>query len=186
MMLSEQDRLTQTGPGFGTPEYMAPEQAQGHAVAASDTYSLAVIAYQLFTGRVPFKADTPYATTIQHIISPPPPPRQINPTLSMAVEQVLLRGLVKDPALRAPSARVFINALQQAAAGAPPGVTYFKPVLTPTGDIPGIPVTPPPSGAQTEPPTTPQVEDKTTGVSRRSILIGGGAALLVAGAGIGT
>ena len=63
-ILAEQDRLTQTGAGFGTPEYMAPEQAQGHAVAASDTYSLAVIAYQLFTGRVPFKADTPYATTI--------------------------------------------------------------------------------------------------------------------------
>src|SRR5579859_5479778 len=58
-ILSEQERLTQTGAGFGTPEYMAPEQAQGRAVAASDNYSLAVIAYQLFTGRVPFKADTP-------------------------------------------------------------------------------------------------------------------------------
>ena len=184
-MLTEQDRLTQTGAGFGTPEYMAPEQAQGHAVAASDIYSLAVIAYQLFTGRVPFKADTPYATTIQHIISPPPPPRQINPTLSMAVEQVLLRGLIKDPAQRAPSARVFVNALQQAAASTPPGATYFKPALPPTEDNPGIPTTPPPSGTQTEPPTTPRVEDKGAGVSRRSILIGGSATLLATGAGIG-
>lgn len=184
-MLSEQDRLTQTGAGFGTPEYMAPEQAQGHAVAASDIYSLAVIAYQLFTGRVPFKAETPYATTIQHIISPPPPPRQINPTLSMAVEQVLLRGLVKDPAQRAPSARVFVNALQQAAASTPAGVTYFQPALAPTGDIPGIPITPAPSGTQTEPPTTPRVEGRIAGVSRRSVLIGGGAALLATGAGAG-
>ncbi len=182
-MLSEQNRLTQTGAGFGTPEYMAPEQAQGHAVAASDTYSLAVIAYQLFTGRVPFKADTPYATTIQHIISPPPPPRQINPTLSLAVDQVLLRGLVKDPAQRAPSARVFVNALQQAAASTPAGVTYFQPA--PIGEIPEVPITPAPSGTQTEPPTTPQVEEKTAGVSRRSVLIGGGAVLLTAGAGIG-
>lgn len=184
-MLTELDRLTQTGTGVGTPEYMAPEQAQGHAVAASDNYSLAVIAYQLFTGRVPFKADTPYATTIQHIMSPPPPPRQINPTLSLAVEQILLRGLVKDPAQRAPSARIFVNALQQAAASTPPGVTYFRSALAPTGDIPGIPVTPAPSGAQTEPPTTPQVEDRTAGVSRRAVLIGGGTALLVAGTGIG-
>ncbi|HET9999269.1 MAG TPA: serine/threonine-protein kinase [Ktedonobacteraceae bacterium] len=184
-ILSEQERLTQTGAGFGTPEYMAPEQAQGRAVAASDNYSLAVIAYQLFTGRVPFKADTPYATTIQHIMSPPPPPRQINPTLSLAVEQILLRGLAKDPAQRAPSARVFVNTLQQAAASAPAGATYFSPALAPTGDIPGIPVTPTPSGNQTPPPTTLRDESKTAGIPRRSILIGGGAALLVAGAGIG-
>ena len=181
-ILSEQERLTQTGAGFGTPEYMAPEQAQGRAVAASDNYSLAVIAYQLFTGRVPFKADTPYATTIQHIMSPPPPPRQINPALSLAVEQILLRGLLKDPAQRAPSARIFVNALQQAAASTSPGVTYFSPALAPTGDIPGFPVTPAPSGNQTE----PRAKGKAAGIPRRSILIGGGAALLVASAGIGT
>ena len=184
-MLTEQDRLTQTGTGVGTPEYMAPEQAQGHAVAASDNYSLAVIAYQLFTGRVPFKADMPYATTIQHIMSPPPPPRQINPTLSLAVEQVLLRGLVKDPAQRAPSARIFVNALQQAAASTSPGVTYFRPALAPTDDISGIPITPAPPGVQTEPTTTPRVDGRPAGVSRRMVLVGGSAALLAAGVGIG-
>jgi eukaryotic-like serine/threonine-protein kinase len=84
-MLSDEIQLTQMGVGIGTPEYMAPEQAQGKAEAASDTYSLAVIAYQIFTGRLPFQAETPYAITVQHITSPPPPPRQVNPNLTEAV-----------------------------------------------------------------------------------------------------
>src|SRR5206468_8544194 len=56
-LLSSKENLTRTGTGTGTPEYIAPEQAQGRAEAASDIYSLAVLAYYLFTGRVPFKAD---------------------------------------------------------------------------------------------------------------------------------
>ncbi len=184
-MLSEQERLTQTGGGFGTPEYMAPEQARGQAVLASDNYSLAVIAYQLFTGRVPFKADTPYATSIQHIISQPPPPRQINPTLSLAVEQILLRGLAKDPVQRAPSARIFVDALRQAAASTPGGVTHFMPLLPPTGDIQGMPITPmsAANAHQLPAPATPRDESKPAGFSRRSLLIGGGVALLIAGTG---
>lgn len=51
---------------------MAPEQAQGKAEPASDNYSLAVIAYQLFTGRLPFTGDISYAITIQHMLTPPP------------------------------------------------------------------------------------------------------------------
>src|SRR5579859_3508814 len=131
-ILSEQQQFTQTGVGFGTPEYMAPEQAQGSAVAASDNYSLAVIAYQFLTGRLPFQADTGYATTIQHIVLPPPSPRQINPDISPAVEQVLLRGLAKDPAQRVPSARAFVAELQAALASAPFVATLLKPALPPT------------------------------------------------------
>src|SRR5579884_3062369 len=106
-------KQTQTNMGAGTPEYMAPEQAQGRAVAASDTYSLAVIAYQLFTGNLPFRADTSYATIIQHVTMPPPPPRSYNPNLSPAFENVLLRGLSKNPAERFPSARAFVTELQR-------------------------------------------------------------------------
>jgi serine/threonine protein kinase len=178
-MLGEQNRLTQTGVGFGTPEYMAPEQAQGRAEPASDNYSLAVIAYQLFTGRVPFKADTPYATTIQHIISPPPPPRQINPALSPAIETILLQGLAKNPEQRLPSARAFINALQQAAASAPYESTFFQqaPAVAGYAD-PAI------TGANAlTPPNTPSINQ---GITRRNLLIGVGAAALVAGAGLGT
>src|SRR6266849_2856126 len=59
-LLTSTTRRSQTHAGAGTPEYMAPEQAQGKAEFASDRYSFAVTAYQLFTGRVPFKGDTPY------------------------------------------------------------------------------------------------------------------------------
>lgn len=111
-ILSGSGQLTQTGVGIGTPEYMAPEQAHGKAVPASDNYSLAVLAYQFFTGRVPFKADTGYATTIQHMTLSPPPPRQINPAISMATERILLQGLEKDPARRPPSNKAFVAALQ--------------------------------------------------------------------------
>ncbi|HLL79583.1 MAG TPA: WD40 repeat domain-containing serine/threonine protein kinase [Ktedonobacteraceae bacterium] len=195
-MLTEQSRLTQTGMGFGTPEYMAPEQAQGQAGAASDNYSLAVIAYELFTGRVPFRADTPYATTIQHIMTPPIPPRQINPAISPAVEQVLLQGLAKDPAQRPPSARTFVDMLQQAVTGSPHEATYFKPALPATG---GVPFNTPAAfnSAPTSSPNMPNIPNTGTvpssggqgssqqpGISRRNVLIGGSAALLVV-AGVG-
>jgi serine/threonine protein kinase len=65
-VLSNTENLTRTGVGTGTPEYIAPEQAQGRAEASSDIYSLAVLAYYLFTGRVPFKAISSYGTIVQH------------------------------------------------------------------------------------------------------------------------
>ncbi len=125
-MLTSADRLTTTGPGFGTADYMAPEQAQGHAETSSDNYSLAVIAYRLFTGQLPFQADTSYATTIQHMTMLPPSPRQINPHLSPAFEQVLLQGLAKQPAKRPASATAFVEALQKALADASSETTYRK------------------------------------------------------------
>lgn len=178
-MVSEQNRLTQTGVGFGTPEYMAPEQAQGRAEPASDNYSLAVIAYQLFTGRVPFKADTPYVTTIQHIISPPPPPRQINPALSPAIESILLQGLAKNPAQRLPSARAFVNALQQAAAGAAYESTFFQ-------QAPAVPGFADPATTGANASNAPDAQSIKQGITRRNLLIGASATALVAGAGLGT
>lgn len=103
-----------TGTYLGTPTYMAPEQAQGHAVPASDIYSLAVVAYQLFTGRVPFQADNPFALTFQHAFAPPTSPRVYNPALSPEFEAALLRGLAKDPAQRPRSATAYVTSLDQA------------------------------------------------------------------------
>jgi serine/threonine protein kinase len=119
-------KQTQTNMGAGTPEYMAPEQAQGQAVAASDAYSLAVIAYQLFTGHLPFQADTSYATIIQHVTMSPPPPRGYNPNLSPVFENVLLRGLAKNPGERFPSARIFVSELQRNCGRAPVEATLIK------------------------------------------------------------
>ena len=187
-MLAQEEQLTKTGVGFGTPEYMAPEQAQGKAEAASDLYSLAVLAYLLFTDRLPFSADSGYAITIQHMTMDPPPPRQFNPALSPAVAQALLQGLEKDPKRRHPSARAFIACLQSAQAAAPFEATYLPDQLaqavigdsgTPDGKAP---VTFPGEGDRTT--LTPAIEKRPI-LTRRQVLIGGGAALAVAGGGLG-
>ena len=65
--------LTQTGEVMGTPAYISPEQAEGTtATAASDVYSLAVVAFECLAGRKPFVADTPVATAIAHLRNPVP------------------------------------------------------------------------------------------------------------------
>lgn len=187
-MVAQEEQLTKTGVGFGTPEYMAPEQAQGRAEAASDLYSLAVLAYLLFTGRLPFSADSGYAITIQHMTMDPPSPRQFNPALSPAVAQTLLQGLEKDPKRRHPSARAFVACLQSAQAAAPFETTYLPDQLaqtvigdsgTPDGKAP---VTYPGEGERTA--LTPATEKRRI-LPRRQVLIGGGAALAVAGGGLG-
>lgn len=113
-ILTDTDSGTATGAYLGTPTYMAPEQAQGHALPTSDIYSLAIVAYQLFTGRVPFQADNPYAVTFQHAFSAPPAPRVYNPALSPDFETALLRGMAKDPAQRPLSATAYVTSLRQA------------------------------------------------------------------------
>ena len=111
-------RLTREGVGIGTPEYMAPEQGQGgemdHRV---DIYALGVVFYELVVGRVPFEADTPLAVVVKHINDPLPPPRQINPDLPEAVEEVLLKALAKDPTYRFDSMDLMAAALEKLAAG---------------------------------------------------------------------
>jgi len=113
-LLTDGHTSTTTGAFLGTPTYMAPEQAQGQAVPASDLYSLAIVAYQLFTGHLPFQAETPYALIFQHAFATAPAPRGYNPALPAAFEAVLLRGMAKDPARRPLTAVAFVTGLQQA------------------------------------------------------------------------
>ena len=112
-VLDSATQHTQAQRGAGTPGYMAPEQAQGHAELASDRYSLAVIAYLLLTGHQPFTGDTPYSIILQQMQQEPPPPRQLNPALSPVTQQVLLWGLTRNPANRPPSCAAFVQALEQ-------------------------------------------------------------------------
>jgi serine/threonine protein kinase/WD40 repeat protein len=112
--LSHSMARNQTYAGSGTPEYMAPEQISGQATAASDRYSLAVVAYQLFTGRQPFRGATPYETISMQLQAPLPSPRQFNPQIPLSVEHLLSLALSRDPEKRPPSCIVFVNALQEA------------------------------------------------------------------------
>ena len=96
----------------GTPLYMAPEQWEGHPVPASDQYALAVMTYQLLTGRMPFQGG-PGQMMYQHMTVSPLPPSAVNTALSPAVDSVLLRALAKRPQDRFPTVAAFADALQQ-------------------------------------------------------------------------
>ncbi len=93
--------LTTAGTVMGTPDYMPPEQAQGKpADFRSDIYSLAVVFFECFTGKLPFKGENPMAVVVAHIQQLPPKPRSVNPKLSAELEALILKGLAKDPAKR--------------------------------------------------------------------------------------
>ncbi len=103
---------------IGTPQYISPEQAKGEPIdTRSDLYSLGVVLFEMLTGRVPFGADTPYAIIHDHIFSPLPPPRSINPALSKSIEDVLLKTLAKNPDDRYSTATELTDALDEAVRG---------------------------------------------------------------------
>ncbi len=83
---------------LGTPQYISPEQAMGKQEldARTDIYSFGVMLYEMVTGQVPFSADTPYSIIHDHIYTPLPLPRAINPKVSEGVERVLLKALAKE------------------------------------------------------------------------------------------
>jgi len=95
------ERLTTTGMTLGTVQYLAPEQALGEIVSpAADVYALGIVMYEMLTGRPPFDGNSPVAVAMQHIEDPPTPPRQLNPTIPPALEEIILRCLEKVPEMR--------------------------------------------------------------------------------------
>jgi predicted Ser/Thr protein kinase len=115
---AEAEQLTRTGTLVGTPEYMSPEQAEGGIVdPRTDLYALGVVLYQMLTGQVPFKGNTPHSTLYAVVNQPPPPPRQLNPALPPAVEAVVLKAVAKRPDERFQRGAEMASALQAAVAG---------------------------------------------------------------------
>ncbi|CAM3873333.1 serine/threonine-protein kinase [Corallococcus soli] len=96
---------TAQGATLGTPEYMAPEQVMGTAVSpATDLYALGVVAYELFTGQLPFRHAQPVPLMFLHVQEAPVPPRTLRPDLPETFERLVLRLMQKRPEDRFPSA----------------------------------------------------------------------------------
>ena len=153
----------------GTPSYMAPEQFQGSVSKESDQYALGCIAYELFTGQVPFEAPDFFAMGFNHLSKWPTAPTQLNPGLPRSIEQAILKAMAKQRHDRYVDIKAFImglhasyNAQPQAYASAPATLlpdrgTYFIPTpdkqltaptssyTTPVAPLPAVhstPVTP--------------------------------------------
>ncbi|MDQ6728901.1 MAG: serine/threonine protein kinase, partial [Actinomycetota bacterium] len=132
--LASEDTISSTGELFGTAAYLAPEQALGRdATAASDRYALAVAAFELLTGGRPFTAAHFAAQARQHIDDPPPRASERDASLPAAVDDVLVRGMAKDPAHRYPTAAAFIAALETALDGQPTARTTPRAAPVPVG-----------------------------------------------------
>jgi serine/threonine-protein kinase len=141
------EHLTRTGAIFGTPFYMAPEQALGQPIDhRADIYAVGVIMYETFTGAVPFRADSFMGILTQHITAQPVPPSQQamqhGRVVPPAIEHIILRAMAKNPADRFQSMNELAEAMTEvyrqiagpgmtaAWAAAPVGQSQFVPVQT--------------------------------------------------------
>ncbi|MCY3978997.1 MAG: protein kinase [Chloroflexi bacterium] len=114
-IMSEGGSQVTTQGVVGTPSYMSPEQARAEPLdRRSDVYSLGVMLFELVTGRRPFESDTPYSLAVMHVTMPPPLPRQFEPGVSAALEEVIMRALSKTRDARYTSAGELAAALREA------------------------------------------------------------------------
>jgi serine/threonine-protein kinase len=187
-LIASDSPLTQAGQVVGTATYFSPEQAQGKpATAASDRYALAVVAYELLTGRRPFPSGPPAAQALARIEGNPRPATELAPGLPAGVDEILARGLARDPADRPESASAFVGDLYDAL-----GPTASTGVATPipaTADGTPQPRTPTPRprrpvAANPRTPRPAPVSAAPRGSNRAGILAAVAALLLVAGAAI--
>jgi serine/threonine-protein kinase len=104
--------LTRKGAVFGTPEYMAPEQAMGQPVDESaDQYAFGVMVFEMLAGGRPFSAKSPLEMLQKHIREAPPKIRSVAPNLPPTVEATVERMMAKKPAERFPNVAAAAEAL---------------------------------------------------------------------------
>ena len=122
--LASGGHLTRGGMALGTLPYMSPEQAEGLATDhRTDLWSLAVLIYEMVTGRLPFRGDSPGAVIHAILYTDPALMSELRSAVPPDLERIVKKGLTKDPRFRVQSAREFAAALQYCAGGSEPGAT---------------------------------------------------------------
>jgi eukaryotic-like serine/threonine-protein kinase len=186
--------LTQEGMVFGTPEFMSPEQAQGKTLtAASDIYSLAIILYEVLTGKLPFEAKNPMEFIQLHVTQKPKPINERVPgkTFPPLLWTVIEKALAKKPEERFGSAAEFAHALQAVLAGAtsiPPFADGQQRAMDPSNQAIPTPLAQPavvaPKAMTAIPRSTPLPQQASGRQGKPSVglLVGVAAAFLVVGA----
>ena len=130
-LLQARQHITEPGMGLGTPLYTAPEQMTGEAVDhRADIYALAMVLYELVTGRLPFGGHTPVNAMVERLSQPPVPPRRINPALSPQLEAILIQALSRQPQDRYAEMEEMVSALDQLFRAAPQGQSAGQPQIT--------------------------------------------------------
>ncbi len=180
-------RMTQTGGAVGTFHYIAPERLAIGADedARADIYSLACVLYECLTGSPPFPGDTMPQLIAAHLHAAPPRPSVSRPQLPAPVDEVVARGMAKDPQQRYVTtvelADAASAAITQPIARPAPAATQLPTAQQAHHVVTAPPATvmaPSPAPAQLPPPWQPA--PPTGGISRRTIALGAGAVVLVA------
>ncbi|RJP48956.1 MAG: hypothetical protein C4583_13635 [Anaerolineaceae bacterium] len=166
---------------MGTPQYISPEQAMGkkNLDEGTDIYSFGVMLYEMTVGQVPFNADTPFSIIHDHIYTPLPIPRAINPKIPESVERVLLKALSKERADRYATVADMVTAFKQAwmTAGVPIQGTTIT--LPPHPAPVASPVASPSPKADATPAPIPNVSAKPKKKISRWMLVAGAVILFL-------
>lgn len=147
MLQGAAQTMTATGVSLGSPAYMSPEQVRGESVdRRSDQFSLAVMAYEMLSGRMPFTADTAHAVMYQIVASDPFAAPRPDAPLELRVVPALARALAKNPNDRFPNCAAFIYELRRAygiepaASGQPTSLSASPPLPRSRRSSPLIPI----------------------------------------------
>jgi eukaryotic-like serine/threonine-protein kinase len=97
---------------MGTPDYISPEQVKGkRGDGRSDIYALGVMLYEMLTGKTPFPGKNPFVSMHNRLVNNPVPPREIDPSITPELQEIIYRALERDPKNRYPNAREFADDL---------------------------------------------------------------------------